>query len=545
MRTARTTAATLFAALAVAAGAAACGDSGVTTARADQADGPSATTVDEAPSDPTDPRDNPPDPPVTAPDPPDTAPGDTTDGTGGARPPADDPFGWEEFMPDLVEGVETGLLEVPVDYDDPDGPTFELFVARRLADDQANKIGTMLVNPGGPGFGGSDFAIYADQVYAEPLLERFDIVGWDPRGTGESEPAIDCIDDYDRYFAGTDITPDDEAERQQIVDLAEEFADQCVAKNEDYYAHVGTNNSARDMDAIREALGEDTISYFGFSYGSELGATWATLFPDTVRAAVLDGAADPNAEGIEGSLQQTAGFEATLTTYLAQCSDDPTCPFHNGGDAEGAFDELMAALDEQPIPSTPGRPDVTRGVALQAVAQAMYSESLWPQLSEALVAAQQGDGEGLLALWDSYYQRQPDGTWGNQLEAFQVISCMDDPERLTVEEDDATAPEFQKIGPRFAPGTTGAYFCTFFPPSDDPRVEITGADAGPIVVIGTTGDAATPLSSTRAMADSLEEGRLVVVTADQHTGYGVNACVDQVVHEYLIDLVDPPAETEC
>ena len=513
MRPARTTTLAVLAVVAIAGGAVACGDNGVSTERAEQA---GAATVDS--------------------DPPDTA-----DETTGTADPSAAAFGWEELYP----GVETGLLEVPVDYDDPDGPTFELFVARRLADDQENKIGTLLVNPGGPGFGGSDFAIYADQVYGQPLLERFDIVGWDPRGTGQSEPAIDCIDDYDRYFAGTDITPDDDGERQEIVDLAEEFAQECVSNNSDYIEHIGTNNSARDMDSIRQALGEDEISYFGFSYGSELGATWATLFPETVRAAVLDGASDPNADGIEGSLQQVAGFEATLTTYLAQCSEDRSCPFYNGGDAEDAFDELMESLDEDPIPSEPGRPDVTRGVALQAVGQAMYSESLWPQLSDALVAAQQGDGAGLLQLYDAYFQRQPDGTWGNELEAFQSISCMDDPERLSVAEDDATASEFNEVGPRFAPGTTGSYFCTFFPPSTDPRVDITGAGAGPILVIGTTGDAATPLTSTRAMADTLEDGRLVVVTADQHTGYGVNDCVDQVAHDFLVDLVDPPEETDC
>ncbi len=502
----------------------ACGSNGVNTAEAHQSDG-GAITDDKDPDTTDDP---------TTDDP-------TTDDPTTSDPAADGPFGWEELYP----GVETGVLEVPVDYEDPDGPTFELFVARRLADDQENKIGSLLVNPGGPGFGGSDFAIYADQIYGDELLERFDIVGWDPRGTGLSEPAIDCIDDYDRYFASTDITPDDDTERQEIIDLAEEFADQCVANNEDYFAFVGTNNSARDMNAIREALGEEQISYFGFSYGSELGATWATLFPETVRAAVLDGAADPNADGLEASLQQAAGFEGTLTTYLAQCSDDPQCAFHNGGDAEGAFDELMESLDEQPIPSVPGRPEVTRGVALQAVAQAMYSESLWEQLSDALAAAQEGEGEGLLALYDQYYQRQPDGTWGNELEAFQTISCMDEALRLTVEEDDATAEQFHDVAPRFAPNTTGGYFCTFFPPTDDPRVDITGAGAGPIVVIGTTGDPATPLASTRAMADTLEEGRLVVVTADQHTGYGLNDCVDDVVHRYLVDLVDPPAETEC
>ena len=171
--------------------------------------------------------------------------------------------------------------------------TFELNVARHLARSRSERIGSLLVNPGGPGFGGTDFALHADQIYGQALLDHFDIVGWDPRGTGASEPAIDCIDDYDHFFATGDITPDDAAERQQLVDLAKEFATDCVDKNAAYIQYVGTNNSARDMDAIRAALGEEKISYFGFSYGSELGATWATLFPTTVRAAVLDGAVDP------------------------------------------------------------------------------------------------------------------------------------------------------------------------------------------------------------------------------------------------------------
>ena len=175
----------------------------------------------------------------------------------------------------------------------------------------------------------------------------------------------------------------------------------------------------------------------------------------------------------------------------------------------------------------------------------MYSETFWDQLSDALAAAQRGEGAELLAIYDAYYQRKPDGTWGNELEAFQTIRCMDEAERLTVEEDDATAPEFNAVAPRISPNTTGTYFCTFFPPSTDPRVEITGAGAGPIVVIGTTGDPATPLESTRAMAESLEDGRLVVVEADQHGGYQVNDCVDDIVHEYLIDLAVPPEETTC
>ena len=448
---------------------------------------------------------------------------------------------WREFD----EQLETAILEVPVDYDDPDGPTFELFLARRLADDQENKIGSLLINPGGPGLGGAEYAASAEFVLGEELLERFDVIGWDPRGTGYSEPAVDCIDDYDEYYAGYDITPDDDAEHQEIVDVKEDFTNRCVETNEEFFEFVGTNNSARDMDSIRRALGEDKISYFGFSYGSELGATWATLFPETVRAAVLDGASDPTVDPLQDSLQQTAGFEAALTRYLAQCSADQECAFHNGGDAEGAFDALMAELDENPIPSEEGRPEINLAVALQAVAEAMYSDARWEQLSESLAAAQDGDGSGLLALWDSYYRRQPDGTWPNFLEAFQVIRCMDQVERRTVEEDDATASSFNEVAPRFSPGTTGEYFCTFFPPSVEPRADITGANAGPIVVIGTTGDPATPLDSTRKMATALEDGRLIVVTADQHTGYQVNDCADDVVHRYLIDLEAPQAETSC
>ncbi len=276
----------------------------------------------------------------------------------------------------IAPGVDEGHLDVPIDYANPDAGSFHLYLARHRA--TGDRVGSLLVNPGGPGAGGSDFAIYADQVYDQPLLDSFDIIGWDPRGTGLSTPAIDCFDDYDHFFTGTDITPDDEAERQQIVDLAKEFADDCVAKNGDIMQFVGTNNSARDMDSIRKALGEDEISYFGFSYGSELGATWATMFPYTVRAAVLDGASDPNADALQLSLQQAKGFEDALTSFLADCSADPDCAFHHDGDAEGAFDRLMLKLDEKPIPSATGRPAVTRGVALQAVAEAMYDTPIGP-----------------------------------------------------------------------------------------------------------------------------------------------------------------------
>jgi pimeloyl-ACP methyl ester carboxylesterase len=471
----------------------------------------------------------------------------TSEPTTSARPDTRGAFGWEPFGSDDAGpgDVEIGTLEVPVDYDDPAKGTFELFIARRLADDPDRRIGSLLVNPGGPGFGGSDLVVSAEQIYGPELLERFDIVGWDPRGTGLTTPAIDCIDDYDRYFASTDITPDTDAERQQIVDLAEEFQTQCAERNADIIEHIGTNSSARDMDTIRQALQEETISYFGFSYGSELGAAWATLFPDTVRAAVLDGAADPTADYITDGLQQSVGFEASLSTFLARCSADSDCAFHSDGDAERAFDALMLALDEQPIPSVADRPDVTRGMALTAVQRALYGDFLWPELEQALADARDGNGEGLLGLYDSYYQRLPDGTYDNSLEAFQSIYCMDTTTRLSIEEEDAQTAQFNEAAPRLSPRTTGDYFCTFYPPSADPRISITGSGAGPILVIGTTGDPSTPLASTEKMAAALEQGVLVVVEAEQHTGYGVNDCAYDVVHAYLIDLELPDDGTRC
>jgi hypothetical protein len=180
-----------------------------------------------------------------------------------------------------------------------------------------------------------------------------------------------------------------------------------------------------------------------------------------------------------------------------------------------------------------------------AVAQAMYSDSYWPALERALEDAAAGDGAGLLALNDAYYQRRADGTYGNLIEAFLAINCADQPERQTVEEADAEVEQILEVAPRIFPNTTGSYSCTFFPPALDPRIDITGAGAGPIVVVGTTGDPATPLDSSRAMADTLEDGRLVIVEANQHTGYRGDDCVRDIVHDYLLQLAAPDDGTRC
>ncbi len=205
----------------------------------------------------------------------------------------------------------------------------------------------------------------------------------------------------------------------------------------------------------------------------------------------------------------------------------------------------MASLDESPLPSAGGRVAVNRGVAVIAVAQAMYSERYWPALERALEDAALGDGAGLLQLNDAYYGRRADGTYGNLIEAFQAINCADEVERPTVDEADANVDETLAVAPRIFPYTTGSYSCTFFPPALDPRIDITGIGAGPIVVIGITGDPATPLESSRAMADTLEDGRLVIIEANEHTGYRGDDCVRDIVHEYLLTLVAPENGTTC
>jgi pimeloyl-ACP methyl ester carboxylesterase len=452
---------------------------------------------------------------------------------------------WQPCNPGLTTGsLQCGTLEVPFDYDDPSVGTFTLALVRRSADSPELRIGSMLVNPGGPGFGGTSVAEQSEWYLSSSLLERFDVVGWDPRGTGRSTPFVDCVDDYDRYF-GIDSPPNDAASKEEMVELTQEFVDACVERNGEMLKYISTEASARDMDSIRRALGEEKITYFGFSYGSELGATWVTLFPDTVRAAVFDGASDPNASGFDQAMAQLKGFEQQLDAFLADCAKRPTCRIYNGGRPAALFDELSRDIDSRPIPSAAGRTPVTQGVFYTAVVQAMYSNTLWSQLEEALADAVNGDGAGLLRLYDEYYQRQPDGTYGNELEAFLAISCLDDPEGSTVAAVDRDVRVFAAAAKRLGENFGYGYACALWPHRIAERVNVTGAGAGPIVVVGTTGDAATPLASTRKAAAALERGVLVIVEADRHTGYGLNTCVVDKVDTYLIDLTVPQDETYC
>jgi pimeloyl-ACP methyl ester carboxylesterase len=440
--------------------------------------------------------------------------------------------------------VQCSTLQVPFDYNNPSAGTFTLYVKLLPAANPTLRIGSMMVNPGGPGFGGSSLADDASYYFSSDITDHFDIIAWDPRGTGKSTPAIDCVDDYDEYF-GIDSPPDSPEEKQALIDASQAFNDECMANSGEILPYISTQASATDMDSIRQALGEDKISYFGFSYGSELGATWATMFPQTVRAAVFDGAVDPQATSSQEGMAQAGGFEGQLTTFLAACSENNTCAFYNGGKAEAAFDALLFALDAKPLVVSKDRTPVTQGVAFTAVAQAMYSDSNWPQLEQALVDAQQGDGSGLLQLYDDYYQRKEDGSYGNELEAFLAISCLDDPGSTSIKDVEDAVPDYVAVAPRLGANFGYGYSCALWPVKPAIKIDVTGKGAGPIVVIGTTGDPATPLASTRKMAAALEQGVLLVVEANKHTGYGANECINTAVDSYLIDLTVPVNDTIC
>ena len=454
------------------------------------------------------------------------------------------PIEWTACDGSTNTEVECGNIEVPFDYADPDQGSFVLYVKKHNAASPADRIGSMMVNPGGPGFGGSSLADDAEYYFSQDLIDRFDIIAWDPRGTGESTPAVDCVDTFDEYF-GLDSPPETPDEKQALIDASQAFNDKCAENSGTILPYISTQASAQDINSLRLALGEEKVSFFGFSYGSELGTTWATMFPETVRAIVVDGAVDPTASSIQEGMAQAKGFEGQLATFLKQCSERTTCEFHNNGDAEAAFDQLVLDIDSTPLEVSKDRTPVTQGVLFTAVAQAMYSDYYWPQLSEALSAAQGGDGKGILQLYDDYYQRNEDGTYGNELEAFLAISCLDDPGATSTEEVDSHIEDFIAAAPRLGGNFAYGYSCALWPVKQAAKVNITGKGAGPIVVVGTTGDAATPLSSTRKMAQGLEQGILIVVDANQHTGYGANSCVVKAVDEYLIKLTVPANETTC
>lgn len=455
----------------------------------------------------------------------------------------DQELAWEE-----CGNSECAELTVPLDYAEPDGETIEIAVLRVPARDRENRIGQLVINPGGPGASGVEYAKLGALALGTDISRSYDIVGFDPRGAGSSEP-ITCSTEALDEFLAADTSPDDPAEVEEIRALTAALGEDCVEQSGIITEHASTVEAVRDMDVLRAALGETELDFLGFSYGTKLGSTYAELFPETVGRMVLDGAVGPDIGIRENALGQATGFQAALDAYLADCIEQGDCPLGDSvQEGQQALLDFVEDRDDDPLPTNSDR-ELTSGLAYGGVVQAMYSEQLWPVLTDALGSALEGDGAALLALADQYSSRAEDGYESNLLSAFFMIQCLDvGPTGVPASEVPESFEEFDEASPTF-----GRSFVYSLSSCEDWPVEsaiepptTTGAGAPPIVVIGTTRDPATPYSWAVDLADALESGVLITRDGDGHTGFNQgNECVDSAVVDYMIEGTVPEDGLEC
>lgn len=440
-------------------------------------------------------------------------------------------------------------IEVPLDYAAPTGPTIELALLKNQADKPGQRVGSLVVNPGGPGAPGTAYAgEQAKDAFTPAIRNRFDIVGFDPRGTGDSAP-VDCLTDaeLDAYIA-SDPDPDNAAEVEEFTDYVNRMGAGCAEKSGALAAHVSTHEAARDIDVIRAVLGEKKLAYFGASYGTKLGATYADLFPGRSGHLVLDGAVDVSLSPRDSSIQQAEGFEVALTAYVDDCIDEGDCYLGDTRQAAlGRIKSFLADVEEEPLKV--GSRQLAIGNAFYGIVAPLYNDEYWPILTQTLEAGIDGDGTGLLYLSDLYTSRNEDGSYeDNSSEAIYAINCLDDSESVPAAKIPDEFPAFDKASPTFgrvfAWGLMGCSGLAVTPPPHDWDLDAAGAD--PLLVIGTTRDPATPLRWAQALAAQLDPAVLVTRDGDGHTGFNMgNDCVDDVVEGYLIDGEVPSADVDC
>lgn len=442
---------------------------------------------------------------------------------------------------------ECGSLVVPLDYRDPGADRIDLFVVRVRLGSQQDRIGSLLINPGGPGGSGANAAIGLALSLPTEVLERFDLVGFDPRGVGLSAP-VECIpDDFKDEVLPAEPYVLDDADFEEQVELAEEVAGLCYDRYGDDLGLYNTVNTARDMDQLRESLGDEQLSYLGYSYGTTLGSTYAELFPDNVRALVLDAAVNPTLDEAESFEAQIQGFESAFDAFAADCVDRE-CPA--GPDPRATVLELLDTARARPIPNSD--PDDERdgepGFVLTAVISALYDQEQWPDLGAAIGDAVDGDAQGVIALADQYNSRTEDGSYTNLLDANLAINCADTPESeaFTEAEVEGYVQEWGQEYTLFgAPLASGMLTCSAWEAPRFPLPERDAEGAPPIMVIGTRNDPATPYAGAVAMADQLDSGFLVTWEGEGHTAYPKTECITEVVNAYLIELAVPTGETTC
>lgn len=469
-------------------------------------------------------------------------------------------------------GFECASMKAPLDYAEPSAGDIELAVARKQATKKKGRLGSLLVNPGGPGGSAIGYLqSYAALGYPAEVRARYDMVAVDPRGVARSEP-VTCLDGerMDTYTQ-TDVTPDDRPETDALRTAFQTFAAGCKEHSADVLPHVSTVEAARDMDVLRAALGDKKLSYVGASYGTFLGATYAELFPRRVGRLVLDGAMDPALPARRMNREQTAGFETAFRSFAKDCvARGAECPLgtKSPDDAGRRLKAFFGALDREPL-ATGGGVGSGSGVgsggsrgggmggrklgealATTGVIAAMYDEAGWPQLRDALTSAMKNkDGSGLLALSDGYYERGDDGKYANLMFANAAVNCLDLPPAFSSPAEVRKAlPSFREASPVFGEGLAWSSLnCAYWPvraTGEPHRIEAEGA--APILVAGTTRDPATPYRWAKALASQLSSGHLLTYEGDGHTAYGRGSeCVDATINAYLLKGTVPQDGKRC
>ncbi|MFD3515898.1 alpha/beta hydrolase [Streptomyces sp. NPDC058657] len=456
-----------------------------------------------------------------------------------------------------VPGFECASMKAPLDYAKPGSGSggsgdIKLAVARKKATGPGKRIGSLQVNPGGPGGSAIGYLqAFAALGYPAPVRARYDMVAVDPRGVARSEP-VQCLSgpEMDAHTQ-VDQTPDDAAETAKLSAAYQKFARGCEKRSARILPHVSTVEAARDMDLLREILGDTKLHYVGASYGTFLGATYAELFPGRTGRLVLDGAMDPSLAARELNRDQTAGFETAFQSFAADCAERQDCPLGTGTPAEAGtrLKALFTALDAKPARTKDRNRPLGESLATTGAIAAMYDEGAWPQLRAGLEAARSGDGSPLLALADSYYERGPGGKYGNLMFANTAVNCLDLPPAFTTADDvRAALPSFEKASPAFGESLAWASLnCGSWPlPATGRPHRIEAEGAAPIVVVGTARDPATPYKWAKSLAAQLATGTLLTYDGDGHTAYNRGSdCIDTAINTYLLEGTPPKDGKQC
>jgi pimeloyl-ACP methyl ester carboxylesterase len=440
-------------------------------------------------------------------------------------------------------------VKVPIDYAKPDGGDLKLRVKVYAAEGRGGH--SLFLNPGGPGASALSFTDSMRSRFGHDVLQRYDLVGVDPRGVGKSTP-VDCLSDRDfDTYAASEPDPDDTAEIARFRANTAGLGKGCEAKSGALAAHISTEEAARDFDIVRALLGAKRFDWFGASYGTQLGATYATLFPKMVGRMVLDGAVDPSLSAEDSAFGQTSGFQRALEAYIKSCVRKEGCPLgRDAGEAEKKLAAFVEARDARPL-RTGEKRELTEGLAFYGIAFTLYDKRFWSVLTPALSAAFEGDGSILLRLADVYFDRKADGSYaGNIGEANPAVDCLDTgaDQESSLSEVEKSLPRFAKASPVFGPALAwGALICKDWPiKATHPQVPIDAKDSAPIVVLGTTRDPATPYEWSKALTEQLGSAVLVSRDGDGHTAYtSGNRCVKDAVDAYLVDGTVPKKGLLC